>query len=108
MKLHQEEALSLKWKELKSMTNEELKQALTKKGKAPEGKKDDMVNALFELHAHEEAAAAKKAKLELLDFNELKKMALNRELLISNKNKIVDAIVAHDTKMQEAIQMHEA
>merc|ERR1712087_638568 len=96
------------WKELKAMANEELKQILTKKGKDPEGKKDDMVKALFELHVQEEATASKKAKLELLDVDELKKMALNRGLKIDKKNKIVEAIMAHDTKMHEAVQMHEA
>merc|ERR1712113_464021 len=101
-------ALHLKWKELAAMKIEELKKQLMKKGKDPVGKKDDMANALFEIHAQEEAAAAKKAQLELLDVDELKKMILKRGLRIGIKNKMVEAIIAHDTKVHEAVQMHDA
>merc|ERR1712061_108739 len=59
MKMQQKEALCQKLNELRAMTNEELKQALTKQGREPAGKKDDMVGVLCEIFTQEEAAAAK-------------------------------------------------
>merc|ERR1712151_818708 len=48
-----------------------------------------------------------KAQLESLDLDELKKLAMTKGLPIGKKDMIVESLIAHDTRMQDAAQMHE-
>merc|ERR1719181_1805112 len=80
LKLQQEEAAALKRNELRSMNMEQLKKSLLSKGRDATGKKEDMVEALFEASVQEDAAVARKAKLRSLGMDDLKKLCMRRRL----------------------------
>merc|ERR1712100_381673 len=60
----QEEALNKKRKELKSLSIEDLKKRLAKKKLEANGKKEDMIEALFIAMVQEDSANARKAELK--------------------------------------------
>merc|ERR1711963_249176 len=60
LKRQKEEKHESKRKDLRAMSIEELKKFLAKKGKEPQGKKDDMVEACFAIYLQEEAIASRK------------------------------------------------
>jgi len=101
-KKQEEEAAANKRKELKAKSIEELKKLLTSKGQEPNGKKDELVDALFAIGVQEDAVAARKTKLKSLSIEELKQRATSKGLQQSNKkDAMVDALLAHEAKIRE-------
>merc|ERR1712176_1171928 len=97
----QEEAFAKKVKELKTMSLDDLKKTLSKKGQDLAGKKDkkeDLIHALFAIHKQEEEIAAKKAKMQAMGHDQLKKLAVSRGITVDKKDKIIQAVLAADEK----------
>merc|ERR1711862_69938 len=70
----QEEVLSNRRKELKTLSVEDLKKRLTKKGLDASGKRDDMIDALFIVSVQEDAAVARKSEVQSKSTQELKEL----------------------------------
>merc|ERR1711998_180400 len=64
LRSQQEEAMAKRRKELKALSIEDLKKKLTKKGLEANGKKEDMVDALFVAFVQEDAIAARQGELK--------------------------------------------
>merc|ERR1719502_1100730 len=90
---------------------EELKKALAKKGKKDAaGKKDDLAQMLFVLHMQAEEDAKKKAKLQAMGLEQLKKLAASKGLQTDKKDKaekLVDALLAEEKRLREATAAYE-
>jgi hypothetical protein len=108
LKRQQEEAAAAKLKDLKAMSVEDLKKALTKKGADAIGKKDDMVEALYQLNEREEAASARKKKLSALPLDDLKKLMTSQGLPAGKKDDMISEWFAHEARLLEAVKVYEA
>jgi len=107
LKRQREEKDENKRKELRAMSNEDLKKLLAKKGKEPEGKKDDMVEACFAIYAQEEATASRRDELKSLSADDLRKVVLNNGLEFNrNKDKMIESLLAHEAKVRDAAHAH--
>jgi len=76
------------------MNVDALKKLLVSKGQTAEGKKDDLVEAVFAIYLHEEAMAAKKNKLKALPVEALNKLLLSRGLELGKKDDMVESLLA--------------
>merc|ERR1719453_2447368 len=85
----QEEALAQKRKEIKSLSIEDLKKRLAKKGLDASGKKEDMVEALFLAAVQEEVVAARQSELKSKSLQELKEIACRQGLESGTKEHMV-------------------
>jgi len=104
----EEEAAANKRKQLKGMSIDELKKQLTARGREASGKKDELVEALFEVVRQEEAAAAKRASLRAMSPDELKQLLASRGLEASGKkDAMVGALLAHQARKHEELQKYE-
>jgi len=93
--------------ELRAMSMEELKKWLTKKGKEPEGKKDDLVEACFAVYVQEEATASRRDELKSLSADDLRKAVLNNGLEFNRNNgKMIESLLAHEAKVRDAAHVH--
>jgi len=108
LKKQQEQAEASKRKELKALSVDELKKTLTKKGRDATGKKEDMVEALYQITLQEEAAAAHKAKFRALSLDDLKKLVTSRGLSVGKKDSMIDAVLDHEARSVEAVKAYEA
>jgi len=107
-KRQQEEEDAEKRKELKSKSVDELKKLLSCKGLDATGKKDDMVEALFQAGVQEAALAARKASLKSMPIEDLKKLASSKGLEVSKKDEMVEALLAHDAKQRKDFEEYQA
>jgi len=109
LKKQQEEAAANKKKELKAMSVEELKKALSKRKLEPIGKKEDMVEALFQVGVEEEKIVARKAELKAMAKDELKKILSSKGLTSTGgKDAQVEAVMAHEAKAREELKAYGA
>jgi len=109
LKARQEEEAALKRNELRSMNMEALKKTLASKGLEATGKKEDMVEALFEASVQEDALAARKTKLRSLNMDDLKRLCLRRRLGQDGKrDDMVEAIIAQEAKSRQEIRAYAA
>merc|ERR1712048_224243 len=74
--------------------------------------KDELVQALFAIHMQEEATAEKKAKLQKMGIDQLRKMAVSRGIpadkkLGDKKDKLIELIFDAEAKIQQAVLTHE-
>merc|ERR1719436_608658 len=107
LKKQQEEAEAAKRKDLKAMTNDELKKALSKNGVEPMGKKDDMVEALFQIAAQKEKLDARKAHVKAMGQQDLKKLLSSKGIESSGgKDAMVQAVLAHEANAREQLKVY--
>jgi hypothetical protein len=103
-----EDAAASKRKELRGMSLDSLKKLLASKGKESTGKKDDLVEALFEVSVAEDAAAARKLKLKALSPEELKQQLARKGLQASGKKEaMVEALLGHEAELRKAAEAWE-
>merc|ERR1719210_2761639 len=109
LKRQQDEAAANTKKELRAMTNDELKKALSSRGVEATGKKDEMVESLFGLRQQEEAVAARKSELKALSVQELKDQVARKGLEAGgSKEKMVGALLAHEARLREELRAFDA
>jgi len=112
LKSHQDEEAAKKKKELKSMSVEELKKTLEKKGLEVAAKKEDMVEALFKVIVEEQILAARKAELKKMGSAALKELLISKGLETAGSGRkadaLVDAVLAHEAKCREELCAFEA
>jgi len=108
LKTQREEALSKRRKELKSMSLDELKKRLAKKGLEANGKKDDMIDALFIAVVQDDQAAARQTELKAKQQQELKQLASQYGLEGGSKDAMVKMILAHEAKLRADLRAFEA
>merc|ERR1740129_1818125 len=95
------EAAAHKRKELRSMSVEELKKQLTEKGNDAIGKKEGLVEALFEVGQQE-------SKLKSLSLDELKQRVLSSGLETSNNAKaMVVSLMKHEANQREKCKAYD-
>jgi hypothetical protein len=105
LKKQEEDAAANKRKELKSLSVEDLKKQVSKKGQEPIGKKDDLVEVLFAVWQEEEAAASKKAKLKALSLEHLQQRMVSRCLEPSKKkDAMVESLLQYEVDMIKKCQ----
>merc|ERR1712187_476843 len=109
LKQQQEEIAAKKFKEFQSMSIDNLKKALSKKGqKDVTGKKDDLVKLLFGIYEDEEKLVAKRAKLQAMALEDLKKLVSKQGLPVEkNKEKMIVSLLTQEGKLREAVAAHE-
>jgi len=94
----QEEGANQKRKEIKSLSVEELKKRLAKKGLEASGKKDEMVDALFLSAMQEDKLNVRASELKSKSLQELKELVLRQGLESSGKEQMVKSLLAHEAK----------
>merc|ERR1712232_1098337 len=98
-----------KIKELNSLSVEEIKKKLTKKGLEATGKKDDLVATLLKISLQEEADTARKAKMLAWGLSDLKAFIEINGLHVSGKKEqMVEAFFAHEANIRKAIAAYDA
>jgi|ERR1712232_873441 len=99
-----------KIKELNSLSVEEVKKKLAKKGlKEATGKKDELVATLLKISLQEEADAARKTKMLAWSLPDLKTLIESNGLQVTGKkDQMVDAFFAHEAKIRKEIDAYEA
>jgi len=107
-KRQQEEEDAEKRKELKSKPVDELKKLLSSKGLDATGKKDDMVEALFQAGVQEAALAARKASLKSMPIEDLKKLVFSKGLEASKKDEMVEALMSHEATQRKDFEEYQA
>merc|ERR1711865_9273 len=108
LKSQQMEKLAQKRKELKSMSIEDLKKRLTKKGLESSGKKEDLVEALFLVAVQEDTAAARQSELKSKSLQELKELVSRHGLEMGSKDQMIKSLLAHEAKCSENLKAFEA
>merc|ERR1712139_647221 len=104
----QEEALTQKRKELKSMSIEDLKKRLAKKKIEANGKKEDMVEALFIASVQEDRANARNTELKAKSQQELKELLLRQGLETGSKEQMIKTLLAHEAACREKLRAFES
>merc|ERR1712139_547864 len=107
LRSQKEEAMAKRRKELKSLSTEDLKKKLTKKGLEASGKKEDMVEALFLALVQEDAVAARQSELKSKSQPELKELATRYGLESAGKDALVKTLLAHEAKIRRELQAFE-
>jgi len=102
LKKQRDQAAAAKRKELRGMSADELKKALCTRGLESTGKKEDLVETLFQAMLREEQITARRADLKALAKEELKKQATSRGLEVSGKEAMVEAILAWEAQRRAA------
>merc|ERR1711957_1089022 len=108
VKSQQMDKLAEKRKELKSMSLEDLKKRLTKKGLESNGKKEELVEALFLVAVQEDAATARQSELKSKSLQDLKEVLSRHGLETGSKDQMVKALLAHEAKCRENLKAFEA
>jgi hypothetical protein len=101
----QEDELVAKKKDIKSMSVDELKKALTKKGLDVPGKKEEMVEVLFATRLREDVVASRKAELKKMAVHDLKALVTSQGLEAASKEKMIEAILAQEAKREEELKL---
>jgi len=107
-KRQQEDVDAEKRKELKSKSADELKKLLSSKGLDATGKKEDMIEALFQAGVQESAVAARKGSLKSMPIEDLKKLVSSKGLDISKKDDMVEAVLSHEAKLLKDCEAYQA
>jgi len=107
LQTQQEEAAALKMKDLKSLSIDDLKKRLTKKGLEASGKKEEMLRALFLVGLQEDAAAKRKAELSSKTLPELKEVLSRFGLETGSKEQMVKTMLSHEAKLAEDLKAFE-
>lgn len=89
------------------MSVEELKKAAEKRG-LEAGKKEEMVEALFELGVEEEKIAARRSELKKMGAATLKDLLVKSGLETGSLNSMVETMLAHESKLREEHRASEA
>merc|ERR1712232_394030 len=98
-----------KIKELNSLSVEEIKKKITKKGLEATGKKDDLVATLLKISLQEEADTARKTKMLAWGLSDLKAfIEMNGLHVSSKKEQMVEAFFAHEANIRKAIAAYDA
>jgi len=108
LKAQQEEAAGQKMKELKSLSIEDLKKRLAKKGLEANGKKEDMLRALFLVGVQEDAVAKRKSELSSKPLPELKELLSRQGLETGTKEQMIKTVFAHEEKCRTDLKAFEA
>jgi hypothetical protein len=109
LKRKHEEAEEKKRNEVQSMSVDELKKVLTKKGQDATGKKSELVETLMAITKQEEALAARRTKLRALGIDELRSMLTERNVKApQKKDAMISAIFEHDERTQREVEAHKA
>jgi len=94
-------------KEFKSLSIEDLKKRLTKKGLEASGKKEEMLRALFLVGVQEEAAATRNSELASKALPELKEILSRLGLETGSKEQMIKTMLAHEAKCREDLKAFE-
>jgi len=108
LKSQQEDKLAQKRKELKSMSIEDLKKHLTKKGLESSGKKEGLMEALFLVALQEDAAAVRQSELKSKSLQELKELLSRHGLETGSKEQMIKTLLTHEAKCRENLKAFEA
>lgn len=108
LKSQQEEALMQKRKELKSLSIEDLKKRLAKKGLEASGKKEDMIEALFVAVVQEHTANLRKEELKSKSQQDLKELLSRQGLETGSKEQMIKTLLAHEATVREDLKAFEA
>merc|ERR1712086_593151 len=108
LKSQQMDKLAEKRKELKSMSTEDLKKRLTKKGLESNGKKEELVEALFLAAVQEDAAKARESELKSKPLQELKELLSRHGLETGSKDQMLKTLLAHEATCRENLKAFEA
>jgi len=104
----QEEKLSQKRKEIKSMSIEDLKKRLTKKGLESSGKKEDLVEVLFLDAVQEDSINARQSELKSKSLQELKELLSRFGLETGAKEQMIKTLLAHEAKCRQNLKAFQA
>jgi len=107
LKSQQEDSLAQKRKELKSLSVDDLKKRLTKKGLDASGKKEEMIESLFAAVMQDEAAIARKNELKCKSLQELKELVSRSRLQPGGKEEMIKTLLAHEAKCREDLKTFE-
>jgi len=107
LRSQQEDAAAIKMKEFKSLSIEDLKKRLTKKGLEASGKKEEMLRALFLVGVQEEAAAKRNSELASKALPELKEILSRLGLETGSKEQMIKTMLAHEAKCREDLKAFE-
>jgi hypothetical protein len=102
-----EEEVARKKKELRAMSVEDLKKAVEKKG-LEAGKKEEMIEALYQVNLEEEKVAARKSELKKMGAKTLKDLLMNNGLETGSLNGMIETMLAHEAKLREELRTSEA
>jgi hypothetical protein len=104
----QEEKLAQKRKEIKSMSLEDLKKRLTKKGLESSGKKEDLVEVLFLDAVQEDSINARQSELKSKSLQELKELLSRFGLETGAKEQMIKTLLAHEAKCRQNLKAFQA
>merc|ERR1712129_83253 len=108
LKTAQMDKLATKRKELKSMSIEDLKKRLTKKGLESSGKKEDLIEALFLVVVQDDAATARQSELKAKSLQDLKELLSRHGLETGTKEQMIKTLLSHEAKCRENLKAFEA
>merc|ERR1719487_2815185 len=94
-------------KEFKSMSVDELKKRLVKKGLGATGNKESMLRALFLASMQEDALAKRKSQLCSKSQQELKELLSRNGLETGPKEKMVKTALAYEEKCRKDLKAFE-
>merc|ERR1712054_154003 len=97
-----------KRKEIKATSIDELKKKLTRRGLEANGKKEDMVEALFLAAVQDEVVAARQSELKSKSLQDLKEIASRQGLELGSKEHMVKTLLAHEAKCRENLKAFES
>lgn len=103
-----EEALLQRRKELKSLSLDDLKKRAAKKGLEANGKKEEMVEALFLAVVQEDATNARKAELKSKSQQELKELCSRYGLVQGSKEQMLKTLLEHEAKCRANLKAFDA
>jgi hypothetical protein len=103
----QEEAANTKRSQLRSMSVDELKKLLSKKGIEPAGKKEDMVEAVFEVGVQDDKLAARKAELKAMSKDDLTVLLASMGLKAGPKEAMISSVLDHEAQLREKLNAYE-
>merc|ERR1712118_243944 len=95
-------------KELKSLSIDDLKKRIKQKGLEQDGKKEEMIVALFKHCVQEDAVTARTAVLKSKPQQELKDLLTRHGLEPSNKERMIQTMLEHEAKRREDLKAFEA
>merc|ERR1719162_2184901 len=108
LKSQQMDKLAEKRKELKSISIEDLKKRLTRKGLESNGKKEELIEALFLAAVQEDGAKARESELKSKPLQELKEVMLRHGLETGSKDQMLKTLLAHEARCRENLKAFEA
>jgi len=108
LKAKRDETVANKMKEMSTMSIEELKKALTKKGLEPAGKREEMIKALFAAAEQAEALALRRGELKSMGGQELKALVTSKGLEASGKSSMVDMMLNFEAKCRADLEAFNA